>query len=71
MTDTQPKIYGRFTVEIFDDDDALGIKNATFIDESTPDEYKKAINTVLTTLSEKYMLLVLSKADILDKKDFN
>ncbi len=71
MTDTKPKIYGRFTVEIFDDDNALGIKDTTFIDEGTPEKYKKAVKTILTTLSEYSPFLVMSKADKLDKKDFN
>ena len=71
MTDTKPKIYGRFTVEIFDDDGALGIKDTTFIDEDTPEQYKKAVKTILTTLSEYYPFRVMSKADELDKKDFN
>ena len=48
------KIYGRFTVEIFDDDGALGLKDTVSINENTPERYKKAVKTILTTLSEEY-----------------
>lgn len=40
MTDTKPKIYGRFTVEIFDED--------------APERYKKTVKIILNILIRKY-----------------
>ena len=54
MKNKLKKIYGRFTVEIFDDDEALGLKDTVSINENTPERYKKAVKTILTTLSEEY-----------------
>lgn len=71
MKNKLKKIYGRFTVEIFDDDEALGLKDTVSINENTPERYKKAVKTILTTLSEEYPLLVISKADTVQKQNIN
>lgn len=54
MTDTKPKIYGRFTVEIFDEDDGMGVDYTTFIDEDAPERYKKTVKIILNILIRKY-----------------
>ena len=43
MKNKLKKIYGRVTVEIFDDDGALGLKDTVSINENTPEHYKKAV----------------------------
>lgn len=63
--------YGRFTVEIFDDNGTLELKDTVSINENMPERYKKAVKTILTTLSEEYPLLVISKADTVHKQDVN
>lgn len=45
--------YGRFTVEIFDDNGTLELKDTVSINENMPERYKKAVKTILTTLSEE------------------
>ena len=63
--------YGRFTVEIFDDNGTLELKDTVSINENMPERYKKAVKTILTTLSEEYPLLVICNADTVHKQDVN
>ena len=63
--------YGRFSVEFFDDNGSFELKDTVSFIVNIPERYKKAVKTILTTLSEEYPLLVICKADTVHKQDVN
>lgn len=57
------KVYERFSIDFFEDGDAMGIKDFAHIDPDTPLPIQKALKKIFNCLHKNYPMLIIAESD--------
>lgn len=62
------KVYGRFSIDFFDDGDALGIKDFAYIDPDTPPHIQMVLSRIFNCLHKNHPMLIIAESEQMQKE---